>query len=478
MNKTPLGPLAAGKKILKKRREERDRKMNVTRAPEDPSIAFSPRHFSRPQGKAFSTRESTAEKRKVLQDAERQWLSQRDGARFKVKNQESKDFAFKTPARRLNLAAFPSTAQPSGSQTPRVTSSRVTPRSRPASARDAASSARATELRQKLAGPSGTSHGPRSGSLSERLGCSIRPSPALPAGVFATPYAPRKLSEADKAKAAAETHLWYLKRSMRSMRYFELQWEFVCAEMEASIANHKEKAQIQLAEGVMATCRLQMELHKLKEIEAACEAQARSARAGQEVGAVMQDLHENRTAFVQRINRLKRSLMGALEEVPLEDGITIGHRQSPESIKKLVKYMQRALDILTAMDAIISKDGFAPKSPTKAAHGPPMQAFGSPIITAQNAAKSRVESSLQEVAEAPMRPGVQRAVEAGVDAKQTMKLVRTQRRCVKNIHSIVGENIKKQQTLTSLRMQTAQMSELVEARAKREVLNFSNKKEP
>lgn len=45
----------------------------------------------------------------------------------------------------------------------------------------------------------------------------------------------------DRAKTKEDVHFWYLCRAMRCLRYFEMQWGFVNAQVESSIQEYKQK---------------------------------------------------------------------------------------------------------------------------------------------------------------------------------------------------------------------------------------------
>ncbi|GMH44977.1 hypothetical protein BSKO_12934 [Bryopsis sp. KO-2023] len=352
--------------------------MRVTRAAEDPSIAFSPRpNFPRPRGN---------NKNRVVREMAK-------------------------PARRLNLVTLASTGRPSGSLTPRVASARLSPR-------------RMQNCTQQVTAGACV-QGLGAETLSDELGYPIRPSAALPVGVFVgRPYTVPKRSDTDHAKTDEEAQLWHLKRAMGSLRCFELQWGLVRSELEAALAEHKKGAEIQFGgDATVESCELQNDLKDLKETKMVFEAQARSAKSGEAVGGLLHDLHENRAAFIQRVHQLKGSVMGALEEMK---GVTIGQSRCSGNTKKLTEYMHQALDILSAMDTMVSQEKFATKSIKKSdllnalgkvgRFAATQQEFGSP------SGGNRPEVLF---ANSPSERGVQRVVKTGMmSGKKTKKLMK------------------------------------------------------
>lgn len=191
----------------------------------------------------------------------------------------------------------------------------------------------------------------RSGSLSEKLGYPIRPCKALPlGGVIARPYV--------TPRTDSDGQLWHLKRAMGSLRCFELQWGLVRAELEKAVAAHKKGAKIHFVEGgAMAVHKVQKHLKDLKDDNLVLDSQARSPQGGEAVGGLLHDLQVNRAAFIERVGQLRVSVMGALDEVK-EMTINEGSR----NVDKLIHYMHQALDILNAMNAMVSQEDFATKS--------------------------------------------------------------------------------------------------------------------
>lgn len=77
----------------------------------------------------------------------------------------------------------------------------------------------------------------RSGSMSERLGCPIRPTGG--SAVRRPDGFVRKAIE-KKAKVDGTSHLWNLSRIIQCLRFCEMQWGFVNAHVESRIRDHKQ----------------------------------------------------------------------------------------------------------------------------------------------------------------------------------------------------------------------------------------------
>ncbi|GMH44991.1 hypothetical protein BSKO_12948 [Bryopsis sp. KO-2023] len=277
--------------------------------------------------------------------------------------------------------------------------------------------------------------------MSERLGCPIRPYTVLPGKAFPrTPFAGAKKCEADnKAKSEEAAHLVDLKRAVRLLTCFQLQLNFVCAETEAAILRHREKAEAQLVEGAVAT-------HQLKKNLLA--------------------------ARIQSVKHLKASVNWAMEETS-NIGTAIGIR--PGKKKIMMKHMQRALEALNALDAIISEKGFATtltgtSDPPRVSSGkldllkPPLERLGGLTDTVAKCQEALVEGENISV----LKCGAERPMEAGGDKKKAGGNLKGHRRPLEKIQALVGANIQKQRTLGFLRMQAAQMNVSVDVGGKRE----------